>query len=681
MRRFAFVVLGLVVVLALAVGSLWVYAPPAVMTALLARGVQMETGRTLKVAGPAQYKFGSTLKVHLEKVSLSGPPGAPDLLNADALDAEIALKPLLQRRVEILNSNVTRPAVTITPGDPLLDAKSGGNSALVLHALGVSDGTLAVKSDGKSKAWDIDQVSASLDQDPATGAGTLKGSLRRGGEPMTFTAKIANLGALQRRAVSQADITIEGKPVSGTFKGEIDPGGNPYVAGDLSAKTGSLGDLLRWLGVSTTATGSGAAALDGRLTASAALVKFEQGKLSLPAGEGAVTGELKLDGPKPALQARVTATRIDLDALLGTSAPTAAATAAPDGPVIPSAWASLVSDLTNLPAGPPPPPSPEAALAAAPQASRSAWSSEPLGLDRLTEMDVDVGLKAAEIRYAALPLRNGDVAIAVRDGRMTVDLKSLEVDKGKASGKIDIDATAKPAKSAVGLKLDSVAAGPLAQALTGQKLLSGTGGADINVTASGGSERDLVNSLSGQIKFALQKGYIAGFNLRQAVLEWWQPRKFDPSQQTQFERLNAGYTVKNGVLNTTTDVLLAGPEVQVTSSGFLSLPARTLDQAVRLTLVPPPVSLPVPLRVTGPWSKPDVAWDWKSVLWNPTGFSAAPVVAGGGQTVPPEVRQAIEKALAEDSGKLPPETRAMLQSLIGVLPATPTAPGAGEKKE
>lgn len=115
-RRTVLVLLGLVLLLpVLAVGAAVLLFDGEALRTRVVAAVERATGRTLTVAGPVRLAWSLAPAVSMEGVSLANPPGfsRPAMAVVDRLDVQLALWPLLQRRVEIRSLTLTGPDVLL----------------------------------------------------------------------------------------------------------------------------------------------------------------------------------------------------------------------------------------------------------------------------------------------------------------------------------------------------------------------------------------------------------------------------------------------------------------------------------------------------------------------------------------------------------------------------------------
>ena len=387
-------------------------------------------------------------------------------------------------------------------------------------------------------------------------------------------------------------------------------------------------------------------------------VVFDGTNIIVNGATSRLDGRLALDGPRPKLEGNIASDRIDLARLFGAGRPQRAApqalAAAPGGDEVAVApgWNSLLEGLRELEGGGP---AQRASAEAAPlaAAAKPAWSNQPFNLKALRIIDLDVNFTAAELAYGGLDLKNGRMKAALTDGALDAKVESLDVGKGKAQGTITLDSRADPPRAAVTLAMTDVAAEPIVTEITGKPLISGTSNVDITAKATGQTQSQLTSTLEGKAKFLMGKGAVRGFDVRRMISEWW--RKWivrSRALKTGFERLEAQYDIRKGVLRSSPDLELGGNEVEINSKGDVNLAAKRLNQEIRIKVVPPPTALPdagEDLRRLGASRR---SASTGAALFSSTGGIGGPQgVAPSAQPTPPEVQAAIRRVLAAD---LPP---------------------------
>jgi len=664
---------GLVVVLAMAAAAL-LYAPPTgLVVDQLVRIVRDSTGRELKVTGDAKLTLYPKAGLTLQGVSVSAPPGAvgADLVRVKSVDAEFKLLSLLRGQIELSKVSLVQPAVTLRPEDRALleTGKTGataGKTDLLVRELVITDGSMNYVVKQPNPRWRIDQLSATFADVAGDGQAKGSGVFRWRDAQIKFTTALADARAFGRGVASPLDLKVDAKHFALDLKGELSPQDGGQIRGALATKVGSLRDFVRWLDVDLGPHAlMGPATLEGPITANPTQLRFDRARFKLDAGESTLDTQVRFADVRPQVTGSIVWNQLDLDKLLGETPKIQAvgleARAVQPGTSIPSAWQALGDQLAALRRAP--------GLAIGEKAAgldRNTWSLETFNWDALTTVDLNLTTTAEVVTHGAVQMRQARSEVLLADGRLTYTLKHVEIDKGRATGRFEVDSTAKPAKVALSVSASDIAAGTLLAQLFETNILAGTMKFDVVVTGRGLSTQELTGSLEGTANLTIEKGRLIGFDLRRALLEWWRQWTFDPARRTNFDRIAGSYGIRDGVVRSIGDLSLTGPEIEIKSSGTLSLSSQTLSQKLRLTAFPPPQHLPVPLRVDGSWTKPNITWDWLSVFQNPS-IAAAPIgVSASPEPIPPELKSAIRQLLeSPEASQLPQETRSMLQALGG----------------
>ena len=219
MRRTALIILGaaagLVALVLIGVAIAVATIDPNRFVAPLAARVKTETGRTLAVQGPVDFKVSLQPKVVLSGVSFENAPWSKtrEMLTAKRIEAQIALLPLLSRRFEVIQFTLVEPVITLET-----DANGRGNWEF---ASTTAPKTAATPS-----------TDASI---PAIGVGNFE--IRQG--TLTYrngaTGKLTH-ASIERMALHARDMSA---PIAVDFRGKIDE-----VAVSLN---GDLGPPDQWL--------------------------------------------------------------------------------------------------------------------------------------------------------------------------------------------------------------------------------------------------------------------------------------------------------------------------------------------------------------------------------------------------------------------------------------------------
>ena len=677
-RPLILIPVGLILALALGLVALVVAPPIALVREQLVRVVEDATGREFKVAGAVKLAFYPKPSLILEDVTLAGPPDAagPELVRAERIAGEVNPLALLSGRTEISRLEIVRPTLTLRPEDrSLLDrvsqSQSGGiglkADELVFRQITITDGSVNYLVRQPNPSWRIDQASATFD---TAGNGETKGSgsFRWRDDKVTFSSVLADARAYARGETSPLSVKFDMKNLALELQGELSPKDGPQVKGTLLASTHSMRDLARWLDVDPGAYAlKGPASFTGAMLASADQIALAKAALKMDAGDSIWDTQIRFGELRPQVTGNIAWRQLDLQKLLGETPKVPAlalqARSVDVGTTLPSAWQALGAQLDALNAAPGVALSALAAPSSA-RTDRSSWSVETLDLDALTTVNLNLTTAADLVTHGSVQMQDARADILLHDGRLTYTLKQIGIDKGRATGRVDVDATSKPAKVALSLSASDVPTEKVLAQLVNNAVLTGAAKLDLVVAGQGRNAQEVLKTLDGKVDMTIEKGRLIGFNLRRALLEWWRSWSYDPAQRTSFDKITGNYGIRDGVVHTIKDLSLIGPEIEITSSGTVTLPSQTLDQKVRLKAFPPPQHLAVPLRVGGSWERPSISWDWLSVFSDPS-ISAAPTsVTTSPEPVPAEVKARIEQTLnGPNADRLPPQVREMLQAL------------------
>ena len=215
-------------------------------------------------------------------------------------------------------------------------------------------------------------------------------------------------------------------------------------------------------------------------------------------------------------------------------------------------------------------------------AGAQGWSEEPMDFSGLKAANLDFDLTVDSILIRKIQIGKGALALKLKDGIFTADLKELALYEGTGSGSVTLDASGKVPSLKKSFSLEGVQAQPLLADAAGFDRLAGTAQADYTIAARGLSQLDMVKNLNGKggVKFA--NGAIVGINLA-AMVRNVSTAFLDSSagetQKTDFSELSGTFTIANGLLKND-DLSLQSPLLRVNGAGTSDLPARTLDYRV-----------------------------------------------------------------------------------------------------
>jgi AsmA protein len=163
---------------------------------------------------------------------------------------------------------------------------------------------------------------------------------------------------------------------------------------------------------------------------------------------------------------------------------------------------------------------------------------------------------------------------------------------------------------------------PVLAAFADFKNLSGKVDADIDVTARGKSQKEMIESLDGKGAATFKNGAFEGIDLVN-IAKLLQQNLGDMGVgegKTEFIDLGGTFTIAKGIA-TNKDLKMRGPLVQASGSGDIDLPKKFLRYRVIPVLtassaVEGAKGISVPVDIKGPFSAIKVKPDYKSVIVN-----------------------------------------------------------------
>ena len=271
-----------------------------------------------------------------------------------------------------------------------------------------------------------------------------------------------------------------------------------------------------------------------------------------------------------------------------------------------------------------------------PQQPMEGWSKEPLDLAGLKAVDADLKIKTTTLTLGNVVLKDATVIATLRNGKLNADLPAFNAFGGSWGGKMSLDASA--AKPAIALDMtgDSVGVSSLLGTLAGFDKLTGTGAFAVSATSTGTSIDEIMKDLNGQVSTKLNDGAIKGLNVAQLVrskdsllqaVTSGQLQGLDfasalsPEAKTDFSSFDTVLSVKNGVANV--DLMkLISTVLGIDGTGNINLGGQTLDLRLATSIdkkgegsgsVVQLNGIPVPIRLSGSWTKPKVTPDLSGV--------------------------------------------------------------------
>ena len=560
--KFLFTVVGLFVGLLIAGLALFVLLFDANAykedVALL---VKQETGRELRFQGDIELTLFPALGMKLGAVTFANAPGFGEKPMLGIGEASISvdvvslmrLEPEIDRlRLRDLEINLMRNGQGVNNWDDLVDK---GDSQ-------VSGGDSGASTDGSG--------------DSTGGAGSPPGDVELKG---SFAGvDIENLRLLwldeqigERYEVTDLDIST----------GRIVPNESFPMTLHLDASSAADGDVSVDLATDVTyLIDQQHLALD---------------RMALTLNEFSIAGKLAVSNfAKPALRFDLSSQKLDVDALLGTP--------------------------PAEPTGPQPPSNDDAAAAGSAAASTEDTRIE-LPTAMLRDLDIDGSLAIDWVKIENLIFEQFDMKLSAQQGRVALKPVRLNAYGGSVLANVLLDVTGDLPKYGVNKTLTSVQIGDLLNDYLGESPISGQLDAEANLSTTGEWISQLKSNSNGRLQLAFADGALNGFNIRQSVENARaRLRGEDPpaakTRKTDFTSLTLSGVIRNGVFSSD-DLDLQAPLLRVGGRGEADLNRELIDYLVDAKLVgtfkgqdggtaDDLAGLAIPVRITGPFSGPDL---------------------------------------------------------------------------
>ena len=235
-------------------------------------------------------------------------------------------------------------------------------------------------------------------------------------------------------------------------------------------------------------------------------------------------------------------------------------------------------------------------------------------------------LKAGNARMS-----NVSTKVVSKQGVLKVDPMSASLYEGKLQGRIELNASGKQPRVAAKQSLSDIQVGPLLKDVAGEDRLLGRGELQLDISAVGMSEAEVRRSLNGSSSFAFRDGAFKGVNIAQVIRDassrlglGGDKLETGTPGQTDFSEVSASLKITNGVIKND-DLAAKSPLLRVEGEGEVDLPKDTIDYLVTTELVgslegqggksrSELSGIPIPVRVTGPLTKPSYRPDLEAAL-------------------------------------------------------------------
>ena len=501
MKKLAFIVLGLIALLVVAV----LVAPAFIdwnrFKPQIAEAVRNSTGRDLRIDGDLKISLLPSIRVSAGDVRLSNAAGmtAPDMVSIGSVALEAKLWPLLGKRL-VVNSLVVKdasinlevdkaghPNWSFAPpaGTAAQPAAGGGSpfSAVQLGEVRIEQGRVSYRNAASGQTIEAKAMSVAAEMADLSQPLTIRGQMTLNDEPVSTNVTVDSLGRLSQSQPATIQLAVDTKHLRVHYDGTAQQSPVPGLGGTFDLDIASVGQFLAWLHMPLDAKqpDPGPLKVHAVLAADGAKVALKDATIIGTALKAHASGSLDASGSVTKASLEVESDVLDVDRYLPPQAAQPARATppsqAPGGPV--TVFAML--------------------------------SDKPLDLGALRATDADIKVAIAGVK--ALGYEVGRIAFTTtaKNGVVNADLTELSLYGGDARASAKLDASGDALGLSTSVKIDHVTVDKLAEAATGAATVSGVVSATLDATARGASPRALAESLSAKV--ALDLG---GVSVKQA---------------------------------------------------------------------------------------------------------------------------------------------------------------------
>jgi uncharacterized protein involved in outer membrane biogenesis len=137
------------------------------------------------------------------------------------------------------------------------------------------------------------------------------------------------------------------------------------------------------------------------------------------------------------------------------------------------------------------------------------FSTEPLPLETLSQMDVDLKIRNKQVLFPTMALNDLIADVLLKNGNLEIKPFTFMMGGGKADVQFTLRSQNTPARLDATLDIDQHEIGPMLDQLGYQRSMEGNLDADINLTGAGNSIAALMAGLNGKIRTAMSNGQVS----------------------------------------------------------------------------------------------------------------------------------------------------------------------------
>ncbi|SFX73324.1 AsmA family protein [Pseudomonas sp. NFACC36] len=348
----------------------------------------------------------------------------------------------------------------------------------------------------------------------------------------------------------------------------------PQLNGGISIAQFDLANFVDSIGqkLPTMAEGSlTKVELASRIAGTPTSVEFND--INLKVDDSSFSGRIAVeDFAKQSLRAQLKADKFNVDRYLPPkSAESNSAKAAREAEVSDTETSAMAgAGSTPLPSSP----------------TQGAWSNDRLfPVERLSKLDIDADLTFGQLILDRLPIENAALKATGQNGLLTLENLRGDLYNGNFEAKGTLDVRQPTPQLNLQTRINRVPAEKIIESQGKTPPVKGLVTLNSAVTASGNSQKALIESLNGTAGFVINDGVLLNANLEQQLCKGiallnrknlsGEPRGKD----TPFQQLNGNLTLRNGVASNP-DLKVRVPGMTVNGNGDIDLRVLGMDYRV-----------------------------------------------------------------------------------------------------
>ncbi|NTV56217.1 MAG: AsmA family protein [Deltaproteobacteria bacterium] len=532
---------------------------------LLIQVVKQETGRNLEIRGAMDLKLGLRPSLVMDDVLFQNAPGGatPEMVKIKRLEAEVLVLPLLNKEIRITRLVLLEPDFLIERDKsgrwnfefekpetfPQKDAPPQGFPLprIGFQQVQVEKGRVSYPDEesGTLCCLSLDLFTASSESMESPVVLAFSGSYKE--KPIELRGTVGSLLLLKEPGRGYpVDLIAKAAgaqlKVKGTIHDILNLRGLSLKA---SAEVQSTSQMAAFLGESLPVEFGPLQATAAISDAGVKIYNLSDLRVSSKAGDAGGSLTVGLDGPRPKLSGSVACQRLNLNPFL-------------NGGKTRQARADASTGRNRI------------------------FPNDPLPLDILKQVDVQLKFEAREVQLPALPLGNLSAEVRIKDGLLVLRPIQFKAGGGDAEGRAEMHAQGRAATAKAIFKVNQMDL----RLLSSEWKAEGKVDVDLDLLARGSTIAGLMAGLNGRTVVVMGQGrvdnksiQILGGDLASGGYKLLNPSSKDATY-TDINCGVGGFDIKDGMAKVTA-LVVDTPDMTVIGEGQVNLRDETLDLALK----------------------------------------------------------------------------------------------------